>query len=81
MHKFGDLAQREKIPQTYLYRRKNEENLFRLKHPNAQREYNPKMKEKIETNKNTDKKKQSSPKKNKFAYLPHKLSFDQEEKN
>ena len=41
----------------------------------------PEMKEKIETNKNTDKKKQSSPKKNKFAYLPHKLSFDQEEKN
>ena len=22
LHKFGDLAQREKIPQTYLYRRK-----------------------------------------------------------
>jgi len=45
LHKFGDLAQREKIPQTYLYRRKNEENLFRLKHPNAQREYNPKTKD------------------------------------
>ena len=45
LHKFGDLAQREKIPQTYLYRRKNEENLFRLKHPNMQREYNPKTKD------------------------------------
>ena len=45
LHKFGDLAQREKIPQTYLYRKKNEENLFRLKHPKINNEYNPKTKD------------------------------------
>ena len=45
LHKFGDLAQREKIPQNYLYRRKNEEQLFRLKNQNIKEGYNPKTKD------------------------------------
>ena len=45
LHKFGDLAQREKIPQTYLYRRKTEEQLFKLKNQNIQTGYNPKTKD------------------------------------
>ena len=45
LHKFGDLAQREKIPQTYLSRRKNEEKLFNLKKQKNERGYNPKTKD------------------------------------
>ena len=45
LHKFGDLAQREKIPQNYLYRRKNEEQLFKLKNQNIKEGYNPKTKD------------------------------------
>ena len=45
LHKFGDLAQREKIPQNYLYRRKNEEQLFRLKNQNIKEGYKPKTKD------------------------------------
>ena len=45
LHKFGDLAQREKIPQTYLSRRKNEEKLFNLKKQKDERGYNPKTKD------------------------------------
>ena len=45
LHRFGDLAQREKIPRTYLERRKNEENAFGTRKPKNENRYNPKTKD------------------------------------
>ena len=45
LHKFGDLAQREKIPRTYLERRKNEEKAFSIRKSKNENKYNPKTKD------------------------------------
>ena len=45
LHRFGDLAQREKIPRTYLERRKNEEKAFGTQKTKAENKYNPKTKD------------------------------------
>ena len=45
LHKFGDLAQREKIPRTYLERRKNEEKAFNIRKSKNENRYNPKTKD------------------------------------
>ena len=43
--RFGDLAQREKIPRTYLDRRKNEEKAFGARKIKGENRYNPKTKD------------------------------------
>ena len=43
--RFGDLAQREKIPRTYLERRKNEEKAFGVRKIKGENSYNPKTKD------------------------------------
>ena len=43
--RFGDLAQREKIPRTYLERRKNEEKAFGSRRLKNENKYNPKTKD------------------------------------
>ena len=45
LHKFGDLAQREKIPRAYLERRRNEEKAFNLRRAKNENRYNPKTKD------------------------------------
>ena len=45
LHKFGDLAQREKIPRTYLERRRNEEKAFNIRKLKNENRYNPKTKD------------------------------------
>ena len=45
LHRFGDLAQREKIPRSYLERRKNEEKVFGIRKPKNENRYNPKTKD------------------------------------
>ena len=45
LHKFGDLAQREKIPRAYLERRKNEEKAFNIRKSKNENRYNPKTKD------------------------------------
>ena len=45
LHRFGDLAQREKIPRNYLERRKNEEKAFGAIKMKNENKYNPKTKD------------------------------------
>ena len=45
LHKFGDLAQREKIPRAYLERRRNEEKAFNIRRAKNENRYNPKTKD------------------------------------